>query len=336
MNDPMISVVVLNWNGRPHLDGCLRSLRQQAFANMEVLLVDNGSRDTSVAFVKKRFPEVRIIENHSNLGFCAGNNVGIRAARGNFVALLNNDTEVSSRWLRSLLEAADDHPGAGMFASRMLLFDQRDRIDSAGDLFYTAGFAAKRGWLEKDGPRFQKACHVFGACAGAAMYRQDMLADVGLLDEDFFANGEDVDLSFRAQLQGYTCRYVPEAVVYHKGGTTIGRSARWFYLMRRNQLWVVVKNMPRELLRRYWPRVLIYNCLSLVYHPLKGRAGLIFSAYRDALRGFGRMRRKRLRIQERRRVDAAYIDAILSHGGIFNRAQRPVTSRLGTSAYTVR
>lgn len=303
---------------------------------MEVLLVDNGSRDTSVAFVEKCFPEVRIIENRFNLGFCAGNNVGIRAARGEFVALLNNDTEVSSSWLRSLREAAGNHPGAGLFASRMLLLDQPDRIDSAGDLFYTAGFAAKRGWLEEDGPRFRKPCSVFGACAGAAMYRRDLLEDVGLLDEDFFANGEDVDLSFRAQLQGYSCRYVPEAAVYHKGGTTIGRSARWFYLMRRNQLWVVVKNMPRELLRRYWPGVLFYNCLSLVYHPLKGRAGLIFSAYRDALRGIGRMRRKRRRIQEKRRVDIDYLDSILSHGGIVNRAKRPVTDRLGDSAYTVR
>ncbi len=336
MPNPLISVVVLNWNGRPHLEVCLRSLRRQQTEDVEVILVDNGSRDDSVAFVKERFPEVLIMENRSNLGFCAGNNVGIRAARGDFIALLNNDTEVSPHWLKSFLETAAKHPDAGLFASRMLLFDRRDLIDSAGDLFFTAGFAAKRGWLQKNGRRFQEPCPVFGACAGAALYRRDMLADIGLLDEDFFANAEDVDLSFRAQLRGYRCRYVPEAVVYHKGGTTIGRSPRWFYLMRRNQLWVVIKNMPRELLRRYWPQMLFYNAASLFYHPLRGRAKLIFAAYRDAFRGGDKMRRKRTRIQRNRRVDADYIDKILSHGGVFRRAQRPVTQQLGASEYTVR
>jgi len=163
-----------------------------------------------------------------------------------------------------------------------------------------------------------------------------MLEEVGLLDEDFFANGEDVDLSFRAQLRGYACRYVPQAEVYHKGGTTIGRSAMWFYLMRRNQLWVVIKNMPAELIRKYWPQMLFYNLSALIYHPLKGRAGLIFSAYRDALRGTGWMRRKRRRIQDRRCVGPAHIDAILSHGGLFHRARQPVTGRLRASAYTVK
>lgn len=331
----MVSVVVLNWNGKPHLRGCLQSLRRQEIRETEVILVDNGSRDGSVAFVKKSFPEVRVIENRSNLGFCAGNNVGIRAARGRLIALLNNDTEVSRRWLKSLKDAAASHPKAGLFASRMLIFDQPELIDSAGDLFHTAGFASKRGWREHDGPRFHKPCPVFGACAGAVLYRRDMLEDIGLLDEDFFANGEDVDLSFRAQLRGYACRYVPEAEVFHKGGATIGRSARWFYLMRRNQLWVAIKNMPADLMHKYWPQMLFYNLSSLVYHPLKGRGGLIFSAYRDAFRNLGKMRRKRRQIQHRRCVDSGYIDAILSHGGLFQRARRPVTRRLESSAYSI-
>ncbi len=335
MTRPLVSVVVLNWNGRAHLQDCLQSLHRQRIGGVEIIFVDNGSRDDSVDFVKKRFTGVQVIENRHNLGFCAGNNVGLRAAGGELVVLLNNDTEVSSGWLESLVEAAASHPGAGLFASRMLLFDRRDTVDSAGDLFFTAGFAAKRGWLEKNDARFDRGCPVFGACAGAALYRREMLDEIGLLDEDFFANGEDVDLSFRARLAGYECRYVPGAVVYHKGGVTIGQSSRWFYLMRRNQLWVVVKNMPRELLRRYWPQMLFYNLASLAYHPLRGRAALLFRAYRDAFGGLERMRRKRRHIQRNRRASADEIHAILSHGGLFQRALRPVTGSLSASAYTI-
>lgn len=329
-----VSVVVLNWNGRGHLDVCLRSLRHQSFSDVEVILVDNASTDGSAAFVRQRFPEVRVIENSANLGFCAGNNVGIRAASGRFVALLNNDTEVSPDWLTQLLQTAAAHPEAGLFASKMLDFYNRRTIDSAGDQFHVAGFAIKRGWRQNDDARFQQPCGVFGACAGAAMYRRCMLDDIGLLDNDFFANGEDVDLSFRAQLRGYTCRFVPQAVVYHKGGATIGKSPAWFYLMRRNQLWVLIKNMPAALMRRYFPQILFYNLTSLIYHPAKGRGKLICSAYRDAFAQLPAMRCKRKRIQRARRASLQDIHSILTRRGILRRARMPITGQLDTSAYT--
>ncbi len=329
-----VSVVVLNWNGQAHLDVCLRSLRRQRFSGAEVILVDNGSTDGSPAYVRQHFPEVRVIENQANLGFCAGNNIGIRAAGGRLVALLNNDTEASPNWLTQLVEAAAAHPEAGMFASKMLNFHNRRIIDSAGDQFHVAGFAIKRGWRQNDDARFQRPCSIFGACAGAAMYRRAMLDDVGLLDSDFFANGEDVDLSFRAQLRGYACRFVPQAVVYHKGGATIGKSPTWFYLMRRNQLWVLIKNMPAALMRRYLAQILFYNLASVVYHPVKGRGKLIFAAYRDALAGFPAMRRKRARIQPARRASLRDINAILTRRGLLRRARLPIVRQLDRSGYT--
>lgn len=327
----MISVVVLSWNGKEHLEVCLSSLSTQSFQDFEIILVDNGSTDGSIDYVRERFPKVRLVPLVTNLGFCAGNNVGIESAQGDLIALLNNDTEVSPNWLESLYEAAQRSPEAGFFASKMLLFDRRDTIDSAGDEFHTAGFASKRGWLQPDGPEFAQEKDVFGACAGAALYRHEMLDEVGLLDEDFYANGEDVDLSFRAHAYGYRCLYVPTARVYHKGGATIGQTEKWFYLMRRNQLWIVVKNMPNQLLFRYLPNILVYNITSLLYHSLQGRGGLIWRAYFDAARGLPGMLEKRRLIQSARAARIKDIDSILSKATLFARARSPITKKLSSS-----
>lgn len=329
-----LSVVVLNWNGRHHLDVCLTSLQQQTVPPLEIILVDNGSADGSVGHVEQHYPAVRIIALPENTGFCTGNNAGIKHARGRFIALLNNDTEVESDWLEKLFASAKRHPGAGLFASKMLLFDDRKAIDTTGDEFHVAGFASKRGWLMPDGRLYNVEQYVFGACAGAVLFRRSMLENVGLLDDDFFANGEDVDLSFRALLKGYRCMYVPDAVVYHKGGATIGQNNQWFYLMRRNQLWIMVKNMPLALLIKYCPLIIFYNVLSIAYHSIQGRAALIGRAYWDAVTGMPAMLRKRRKIQSDRRIPLKDVESMLQKQGVLQRAKRPMTRQL-TNGYHV-
>jgi GT2 family glycosyltransferase len=323
-----VSVVVLNWNGRHHLGSCLTSVAQQTLPQVEIILVDNGSQDGSVRFVQRHYPNVKVVALPENIGFCSGNNAGINKANGQFIALLNNDTEVEKNWLDELLSAAKRHSDAGLFASKMLFFDDRTVIDTAGDEFHVAGFAAKRGWGKADHKPYNVEKSVFGACAGAVLYRRTMLESIGLLDDDFFANGEDVDLSFRALLKGYRCIYVPKAVVYHKGGATIGQNQQWFYLMRRNQLWVMVKNMPLALLIKYAPLVFCYNLLSVVYHCMQGRGVLIGRAYWHAFLGMPAMLRKRRRIQSDRRIPCTDVEAMLQKRGFWRRAQQPVTHQL--------
>ena len=323
-----VSVVVLNWNGRRHLDTCLTALQRQTLPQVEVIFVDNGSQDGSAGYVEQRYPNVKIVALPKNIGFCAGNNTGINQASGEFIALLNNDTEVEKDWLAELIAATKRHPEAGLFASKMLFFDNRKVIDTAGDEFHVSGFASKRGWSAADDGRYNIEKRVFGACAGAVLFRRSMLESVGLLDDDFFANGEDVDLSFRALLKGYHCIYVPDAVVYHKGGATIGQSDQWFYLMRRNQLWVMVKNMPLVLLIKYFPLVFFYNMLSVVYHCVQGRGALIGRAYWDAFKGMPSMLRKRKKIQSGRRVPLMGVETMLQKRGFWKRAQQPMTQRL--------
>ncbi|MBE0558465.1 MAG: glycosyltransferase family 2 protein, partial [Proteobacteria bacterium] len=246
----MVSIVIVNWNGREFLPECLDALRRQVYRDFSAILVDNGSQDGSVAFVSEHYPEVRIVALPDNRGFAAANNVAFETVETEFVALLNNDTVPDSLWLQSLIEALEAHPQAGMAASKMLLYDRRKVIDRAGDGYTTAGAALLRGrGLSVESHRVRE--WVFGACAGAGVYRTAMLRDIGFFDEDFFLLYEDVDLSFRAQLKGYKCIYVPEALVYHKGSASIVHdSPRSVYYGHRNLEWVYIQNMPFWLLLR--------------------------------------------------------------------------------------
>lgn len=330
----MISIIILNWNGKDHLLSCLSSLHRQSIRDFEIILVDNGSTDGSCEWVRENFPDVEIISLRTNTGFCVGNNIGMRAAKGELIALLNNDTEVSPDWLLSIMTAAKNRPDCGFFASKIMLFDNRQTIDTAGDGFHVAGIGIKRGWLQEDNQEYSREQEVFGACGGAAIYRRSMLDKIGFLDEDFFANAEDIDLSFRAQLAGFKCLFVPEAIVYHKGGATIGKNPQWFYLMRRNILWVLIKNMPLSLFLKYCPRIILYHSTSIIYHIANGRGKLTIKAYFDAFRLTSKMIHKRRANMALKVVSSSYLSSILDQSGLLARAKQPVTSRLTTNYKT--
>ena len=312
-----ISVVVLNWNGRHFLEECLGSLRAQTLGDFEMIFVDNGSTDSSLDYVRQEFPEVRAIALNHNAGFAEGNNVGIRASTGEYVALLNNDTKAHPRWLESLRTTLDTHPEIGFCASKIVLYDQPGVIDSAGDLFYTCGVGEKRGRSETDRGQFAQLQPVFGACAAAALYRRSMLEDVGLFDEDFFAYAEDVDLSFRAQLAGHKCLFVPEAVVYHHlQGTSRALPDESLYLSRRNAFCVLVKNMPGALLWRRLPYILDYYLAVDLAYIVQGKFRPILKARLDNIRRLRRTLAKRTQIQAGRRVSDEYINAAMSTGRV--------------------
>jgi GT2 family glycosyltransferase len=217
---PLVSVVIVNYNGLKFLEKCLAAALGQTYPAFEVLLVDNGSSDGSVSFVRERFPAVKVIETGRNLGFAAGNNAGIRAAKGDLIATLNNDTEVTPGWLTALVRPMVADPSVGMCASKMLLMREPGVIDSTGIEISRSGACWDRGMFEPDDGRYGIADEIFGPCAGAALYRKKMLDEVGLFDEDFFTYMEDVDLAFRGNLAGWKCMYAPAAIVYHYHGGT--------------------------------------------------------------------------------------------------------------------
>jgi len=303
----LISVIIINWNGKRLLAECLDGLRNQTLTDHSIILVDNGSQDGSLEFVKKYYPEVRTIALANNLGFAAANNIAINSVDTKYIALLNNDAVPHPEWLQNLLKGLEMNPAAGMAASKMLLFDHMDTIDRAGDIYTTAGTALLNGRGEPS-LKFSNPAWVFGACAGAAIYRKRMLEDIGLFDEDFFLLYEDVDLSFRAQLRGYRCIYVPDAIVYHKASSSIGDdSPLSVYHSHRNLEWVYLHNMPNSLILRTIVPHIIYVAAAFLFFAVKGRSAEFIKAKLHALKGLKRALNKRKRIQESRKVTDGYI-----------------------------
>jgi GT2 family glycosyltransferase len=281
-----VCVVIVNWNGRYHLETCLPALFTQTFTDFEIVLVDNGSTDGSAEWVETNFPHVQLIRNAQNVGFAKGNNQAIRATDAEFVVTLNNDTRVESGWLAALVEAATSDPTVGMVASKMLFADRPDVINSAGIALDPVGIAWDRLGGASDKPDQETWVEVFGPCAGAALYRRAMLDQVGLFDEGFFAYLEDVDLAWRARLAGWRCLYAPVARVYHvHSATGIEGSPLKSRLLGRNKIWSIAKNYgPTRRLLAYLPLIVTYDLAAVVYglivrgdvHSLLGRVdGLI-------------------------------------------------------------
>lgn len=245
-----VSIVIPNWNGEVHLRECLTSLREQTLPGCEILLVDNGSTDGGIALVRAEFPEIRIIENGANLGFAGAVNVGIRAAGAPLILLLNNDTRADATFLERLVAAAELHPEADSFAARMVLYGDPSLMNAAGDEFRFSRAAAENRGLRRPVTEYDEPRWVFGACAGAALYRAAFFERVGLFDEQYFLMHEDTDLSMRARLQGLRCLYVPDAVVAHKLGASINTmpSVSSLRLAWRNEALVLGKTMPLPLL----------------------------------------------------------------------------------------
>lgn len=300
---PTVTLVILNWNGRHYLQPCLDAVRAQTFTDFEIILVDNGSTDGSVEFLRQRYPDVRLIVNQRNLGFAAGNNQAIRASRSKFVATLNNDTEVEPQWLEALVDTMESETQIGMCASKMIFAHRRDMINSSGICADRAGIAWDRNGGQPDRPNQNIVRPVFGPCAGAALYRRSMLDDVGLFDEDFFAYLEDVDLAWRGQLAGWQALYVPQARVYHyHSGTAQEGSPFKNRLLGRNKVWVILKNYPSPHLIWYLPAIVTYDLAAVTYALVRQRDWSPLRGRLAALRGIPAMLRKRRQIQCEKRI----------------------------------
>jgi len=309
----VISVIIPNWNGVRFLRGCLDSLRAQTYRDFEIIVVDNASTDESVPLIEREYPEVVLVKLARNLGLTGGVNAGIKVAKGEIIALLNNDAEAHPDWLSELKSALDRWPTAGSAASKMLLYDRREIINSAGDFYGVDGMPGNRGVWQKDVGQFEREEPVFGGCGGAVAYRRTMLEQIGLFDESLFMYCEDVDLAWRAQLAGWTCIYVPRAIVYHRLSATGGGIIASYYTGR-NCIYVLAKNYPTSLLKRYWPRIVAAQC-KVAWDALRAWRG---EAARARLRGqlagllaLPQAIRARRTVQSHRVVSDEYLLSIL-------------------------
>ena len=315
----LVTLIIVNWNGRPLLPECLESLRKQEFRDFETILVDNGSSDGSVDWVKKNYPEIRIVSLSRNTGFCVANNIGFSKVKTRYVALLNNDAIAHPLWLLNLVTGLETHEQAGSAASKILHYAKPDMIDRAGDGYTNAGVGLLRG-RGMPSSAYDKPQWIFGACAAAALYRKSMIDHIGFFDEDFFLIYEDVDLSFRAQLNGYKCLYVPDATVYHKASSTIVRDSDIsIYYGHRNLEWVYLKNMPFVLIMETLFFHMIHTFGSVLYFSSKGKIKSIIRAKSDAIKQIKRVLKKRQVVQKSKQVDNAYLRNLFEKESFFNR-----------------
>ncbi|MFQ5486712.1 MAG: glycosyltransferase family 2 protein, partial [Desulfobacterales bacterium] len=298
----IVTVIIVNWNGKKFIQECLKGLKNQTFYRFSTIIVDNGSRDGSPEFISKNFPDIKLIHLNDNLGFCVANNIAIKSVNTEYIALLNNDAIPHPYWLEHLIGAMESHPEVGFAASKMLYNDHPDIVDRAGDGYTRAGAGFLRGRGEPV-EKYDEKEPVFGASAGAAFYRLKMLRDIGLFDEDFFLLYEDVDLNFRAQLKGYPCLYVPEAIVYHLVSRSIGYdSVTSVYYGHRNLEWVYIKNMPNSLICKTFFAHLFYDFMSFLYFMFNGKGHVFLKAKWDAIRGLKKALKKRKSIQNSAKV----------------------------------
>ena len=313
----IFSIVIPNWNGKKYLKGCLTSVYNQICKDFEVFVVDNGSNDGSVEYVKTTFPHVIVVEFNENNGFCKAVNKGIKDAKGKYIALLNNDVEVDANWVVEMKSVLDKRLDVGFCASKILFWDERDVVDTCGDGYTVAGFGYKRGYRQKDSYVISKERYVFGACAGAAVYRKQLFVDAGFFDEDFFIFSEDVDMNFRAQLMGFKCLYVPKAIVYHHVRSTAKQDSNLsLYFGYKNATTTLIKNMPGPLLLIYSVDILLYYLFIFLIYGYKRQLMPVLKGQIHAFVNLPITFRKRREIQKQRKVSTTYINSIIDRNWI--------------------
>jgi GT2 family glycosyltransferase len=263
-----VSVVIPNWNGAELLPAALDSLAAQTHQPLETIVVDNGSSDRSVELIRARWPSVKVIELPVNRGFGGGVNAGIEIARGEWVALVNNDVELAPDWLAEVLAAAERHPQAAAVAGKLLDFTQRMLIEECGTEWIWSGAVRHRGEGERDRGQYDREAEVFSVCAAAALYRRDVLARIGPFDARYFAYFEDVDWCFRARLAGYVSLFTPAARAYHRRRASTEGALDLRRLYTRNCWLVMLKCYSAADLCRNLPAITL-RAMKLPLHALR-------------------------------------------------------------------
>lgn len=292
-----VSVVIPNYNGEKYIKKCLDSLMVQSLKPDEIIVVDNNSTDGSLELLNNDFRDkVRIIALEKNTGFSVAVNKGIKASKGEFVVLLNNDTELDKDWLKELHSVIQKDNKIFSCCSKMIRYDNRNIIDDAGDEYSILGWSFKRG----DGKSikyYQDTEEVFSSCAGAAIYRKTILDEIGYFDEKFFAYLEDIDISYRARSFGYKNYYAHKAKVYHIGSATSGSRHNSFKvrLAARNNIFLIYKNMPIIQLIINLPFILLGILIKSIYFTLKGLGKSYILGIKDGIVGIKNIDRVRIK-----------------------------------------
>jgi len=302
---PLVSVIILNFNGKEFLERCLKSVLDTDYPHFEVIFVDNASTDGSVDFVKEKFgknPHLKIIQNTENLGFDEGNNVGVRATSGAYIVFLNNDTEVNSQWLKELVKVMESDLGIGACQSKLLLLEDPTRFDCTGGLLDYYGFPYGKGDFQKDEGQYDRLKEIFHAKGAAMTVRRKVLEEVGLFDPKFIFYYEEVDLCWRIHLRGYKVVFVPKSIVLHVGEKSTEKQpspVKTFHATK-NHMLILIKNYGCKKLLEYFPVIVFLRSAEVLLLTIKRHPELSLAKIRAfiwILMNFKYIWQERIRVQ---------------------------------------
>ena len=309
--NPIMSIIIPNFNGLEHLRICLPSLRNQTFKNFEIILMDNGSTDESIDYVATQFPEIRVLRLSKNFGFPKAINFGIKKSQGKYILILNNDTEIDKDCIKYLVDSAKIHRECGFISAKILNFNNRNIVDNAGDYMDSSGHLLTRG-IGQNENLYTKGEYIFLGTGSGTLFKREVFKKIGLFDEDFFFYMEDADFCFRAQLAGFKGWFEPKAIIYHKRmGTSKKYIKNYESLVFRNMTMTLIKNFPRSLLllNFNWLKIILVHINTLKYLILKGffLDGLKVELF--LLANFVQLLKKRKKVQALKVVSDNYINS---------------------------
>ena len=281
--NPLVSVIVLNYNAGELLLNCIESVKKSAYKNLEIILVDNISTDKSQKICKEKYPDIKLIQNDENFGYCEGNNIGIREAEGDYIIILNPDTIVESNWIEELISAYNKF-GEGLYQPKHLSLNEKTVYMSAGNMLNIFGFGYAREKGNKDENQFNKIEEISYASGTCLFTSSAVLKKVGLFDPFIFLYHDDLDLGWRASQLGIKSYYVPTSLIYHAESYSLKWNAEKFYWLERNRKYCILTHYSKQTYSKIFPTLLVVDFFVWMFYLTKGFLGSKIRAELDIIK----------------------------------------------------
>ncbi len=300
MEKNLTSIIVLNYNAGDLLLNCIESIFKTKNRKFEVIVVDNISTDNSHKKCKEKFPQIQLIENKENLGYCEGNNVGIRNANGEFIVILNPDTKVEPNWLEELFKAYEIF-GEGLYQPKIMAFEN-NLFESGGNMLHVFGFGYSKGRGIPDNGQYDKSCEI-GYASGACLFtKTEIIKKIGLFDPFIFLYHDDLDLGWRAAQLGIKSFYAPKSKIYHAGSYNYKWSAKKFYWLERNRHYCLLTHYSKKTFYKMLPAITLVEIMMIIFYISKGFTKMKFSAYKDILKNLNQIKKKYKEIESKKTI----------------------------------
>ena len=302
MNEsPLVSIIVLNYNAGELLLNCIDSLKKSKYTNLEILVVDNISSDNSQKKCKERFPDIKLIQNNKNLGYCGGNNVGVREANGEFIIILNPDTIIEPNCINELIFAYNKF-GEGLYQPKILSLDEENIIQSTGNMLHVFGFGFARDKGNKVNDKTEEIEKI-GYASGTCLFTsREVINRVGLLDEFLFLYHDDLDLGWRAAHIGINSYYVPKSKIYHVESYSLKWSSKKFYWLERNRKYCLLTHYSKETYEKMRFSLLLVDLFVWAFYFSKGFLGAKIKAELEIRKHKEDIKKKYVELEKRKTI----------------------------------